>query len=254
MIGTRDEWLAARLQLLEAEKELTRQSDELARRRQELPWVRVDKKYRFETEEGSATLSDLFRGRSQLLVYHFMFGPDYAAGCPSCSAIADGFNGCVVHLANHDVMLWAVSRAPLAQLQEYRRRMGWTFPWASSLGSDFNADFNVWFTEEQQRAGGIEYNYRREPGFEWRAGQEGGGEGAEAQFAATCGTDVATYQRERPGMSAFVLEDGTVYHTYSTYARGLDVLWGMYQWLDRAPRGRNERGVWWRRHDEYGQR
>jgi predicted dithiol-disulfide oxidoreductase (DUF899 family) len=253
MIGT-DEWLAARLQLLEAEKELTRQSDELARRRQELPWVRVDKKYRFETEEGSATLSDLFRGRSQLLVYYFMFGPDYAAGCPSCSAIADGFNGCVVHLANHDVMLWAVSRAPLAQLQEYRRRMGWTFPWASSLGSDFNADFNVWFTEEQQRAGGIEYNYRREPGFEWRAGQEGGGEGAEAQFAATCGTDVATYQRERPGMSAFVLEDGTVYHTYSTYARGLDVLWGMYQWLDRAPRGRNERGVWWRRHDEYGQR
>jgi predicted dithiol-disulfide oxidoreductase (DUF899 family) len=254
MIGTRDEWLAARLQLLEAEKELTRQSDELARRRQELPWVRVDKKYRFETEEGSATLSDLFRGRSQLLVNHFMFGPDYAAGCPSCSAIADGFNGCVVHLANHDVMLWAVSRAPLAQLQEYRRRMGWTFPWASSLGSDFNADFNVWFTEEQQRAGGIEYNYRREPGFEWRAGQEGGGEGAEAQFAATCGTDVATYQRERPGMSAFALEDGTVYHTYSTYARGLDVLWGMYQWLDRAPRGRNERGVWWRRHDEYGQR
>jgi predicted dithiol-disulfide oxidoreductase (DUF899 family) len=182
MIGT-DEWLAARLQLLEAEKELTRQSDELARRRQELPWVRVDKKYRFETEEGSATLSDLFRGRSQLLVYHFMFGPDYAAGCPSCSAIADGFNGCVVHLANHDVMLWAVSRAPLAQLQEYRRRMGWSFPWASSLGSDFNADFNVWFTEEQQRAGGIEYNYRREPGFEWRAGQEGGGEEAEAQFA-----------------------------------------------------------------------
>jgi predicted dithiol-disulfide oxidoreductase (DUF899 family) len=254
MIGTRDEWLAARLQLLEAEKELTRQSDELARRRQELPWVRVDKKYRFETEEGSATLSDLFRGRSQLLVYHFMFGPDYAAGCPSCSAIADGFNGCVVHLANHDVMLWAVSRAPLAQLQEYRRRMGWTFPWASSLGSDFNADFNVWFTEEQQRAGGIEYNYRREPGFEWRAGQEGGGEEAEAQFAATCGTDVATYQRERPGMSAFALEDGTVYHTYSTYARGLDVLWGMYQWLDRAPRGRNERGVWWRRHDDYGQR
>jgi predicted dithiol-disulfide oxidoreductase (DUF899 family) len=254
MIGTRDEWLAARLQLLEAEKELTRQSDELARRRQELPWVRVDKKYRFETEEGSATLSDLFRGRSQLLVNHFMFGPDYAAGCPSCSAIADGFNGCVVHLANHDVMLWAVSRAPLAQLQEYRRRMGWSFPWASSLGSDFNADFNVWFTEEQQRAGGIEYNYRREPGFEWRAGQEGGGEEAEAQFAATCGTDVATYQRERPGMSAFALEDGTVYHTYSTYARGLDVLWGMYQWLDRAPRGRNERGVWWRRHDEYGQR
>jgi predicted dithiol-disulfide oxidoreductase (DUF899 family) len=251
MTGTREQWLAARVELLEAEKELTRRSDELARRRQELPWVRIDKEYRFETDEGSASLKDLFRGRSQLLVYHFMFGPDYTAGCPSCSAIADGFNGIVVHLANHDVMLWAVSRAPLAELQAYKRRMGWTFPWASSSGSDFNADFNVWFTEEQQREGGIEYNYRRETSFEWRAGQEGGGEGAEAQFATTCGTDVATYQRERPGMSAIALEDGVVYHTYSTYARGLDVLWGMYQWLDRAPRGRNEPGVWWRRHDEY---
>ena len=248
--GTREEWLAARLELLQAEKELTRRSDELARRRQELPWVRIDKEYRFETDEGSASLADLFRGRSQLLVYHFMFGPDYTAGCPSCSAIADGFNGFVVHLANHDVMLWAVSRAPLAKLQAYKRRMGWTFPWASSLGSDFNFDFNVWFTEEQQREGGIEYNYRREAVFEWRAGQEGGGEGAEAKFAAMCGTDVATYHRDRPGMSAFALEDGVVYHTYSTYARGLDGLWGMYQWLDRAPKGRNETGVWWRRHDE----
>ena len=151
--GTRKEWLAARLELLEAEKELTRRSDELARRRQELPWVRIDKEYRFETDEGRASLADLFRGRSQLLVYHFMFGPDYTAGCPSCSAIADGFNGFVVHLANHDVMLWAVSRAPLAKLQAYKRRMGWTFPWASSFGSDFNVDFNVWFTEEQQRQG-----------------------------------------------------------------------------------------------------
>ena len=141
--GTRKEWLAARLELLKAEKELTRRSDELARRRQELPWVRIDKEYRFETDEGSASLADLFRGRSQLLVYHFMFGPDYTAGCPSCSAIADGFDGSVVHLANHDVMLWAVSRAPLAKLQAYKRRMGWTFPWASSLGSDFNYDFNV---------------------------------------------------------------------------------------------------------------
>ena len=161
MTGTREEWLAARLELLEAEKELTRRSDELARRRQELPWVRVDKEYRFETDEGSASLADLFRGRSQLLVYHFMFGPDYTAGCPSCSAIADGFNGFVVHLANHDVTLSAVSRAPLAKLQAYKRRMGWTFPWASSFGSDFNFDFNVSFTEEQQREGGIEYNYRR---------------------------------------------------------------------------------------------
>ena len=252
MTGTREEWRLARLDLLEAEKELTRRSDELARRRQELPWVRVDKAYRFETDEGSASLADLFRGRSQLLVYHFMFGPDYKAGCPSCSMIADGFNGFAVHLANHDVMLWAVSRAPLAKLQAYKRRMGWTFPWASSVGGDFNFDFNVSFTEEQQRKGDVEYNYRREAVFEWRPGQEGGGEGAEAKFAAMCGTDAATYQRDRPGMSAFALEDGVVYHTYSTYARGLDGLWGMYQWLDRAPKGRNETGVWWRRHDEYG--
>src|ERR671936_2084890 len=208
--GTREEWLAERLELLKAEKELTRRSDELAQRRQELPWVRIDKEYRFETDEGSASLADLFRGRSQLLVYHFMFGPDYTAGCPSCSAIADGFNGFAVHLANHDVMLWAVSRAPLAKLQAYKRRMGWTFPWASALASDFNFDFSVWFSEEQQRKGGVEYNYRREAAFEWRAGQEGGGQGAEAKFAAMCGTDAATYQRERPGMSAFVLEDGVI--------------------------------------------
>src|ERR671925_276105 len=210
-IVSREEWLAARLGLLEDEKELTRRSDELARRRQELPWVRIDKAYRFETDEGSASLADLFRGRSQLLVYHFMFGPDYTAGCPSCSAIADGFNGSVVHLANHDVTLSAVSRAALGKLQAYKRRMGWTFPWASSLGSDFNADFNVWFTEEQWREG-VEYNYRREEVFQWRAGQEGGGEGAEARFAAMCGTDVPTYHRERPGMSALVREDGIVYH------------------------------------------
>src|SRR5712671_1848511 len=150
MTGTREEWLAARLELLEAEKELIQRSDELARRRQELPWVRVDKAYRFETDEGSASLAELFRGRSQLLVYHFMFGPDYKAGCPSCSAVADGFNGIAVHLANHDVMLWAVSRAPLAKLQTYKRRMGWTFPWASSFGNTFNADFNISFTKEQQ--------------------------------------------------------------------------------------------------------
>ena len=249
--GTRSEWLAARLSLLEAEKEVTRRSDELARRRQELPWVRIDKEYRFDTDEGSASLTDLFRGRSQLLVYHFMFGPDYTAGCPSCSAIADGFNGFVSHLASHDVMLWAVSLAPLAKLQGYRRRMGWTFPWASAFGGDFNVDFNVRFTEEQQRQGAIEYNYRREAALPVRPqAQEAGDDGA-VVFAAMSGTDVATYTRERPGMSAFALEDGVVYHTYSTYARGLDGLWGMYQWLDRAPRGRNEAGVWWRRHDEY---
>jgi predicted dithiol-disulfide oxidoreductase (DUF899 family) len=246
--GTREQWLAARLELLEAEKELTRRSDELARRRQELPWVRIDKEYGFDTEEGSATLSDLFRGRTQLLVYHFMFGPDYKAGCPSCSAIADGFDGSVIHLANHDVTLMAVSRAPLAKLREYKQRMGWTFPWASSVNSDFNFDFNVGFTEKQQREGGIEYNYQREAALE----SSGGGERVSA-IAATTGTDWATYTRERPGMSAFALEDGVVYHTYSTYARGLDGLWGMYQWLDRATKGRNEKGVWWRRHDEYNQ-
>ena len=251
-IVSREEWLAARLGLLKEEKELTRRSDELARRRQELPWVRVDKEYRFETDEGSASLADLFRGRSQLLVYHFMFGPDYTAGCPSCSSIADGFNGFVVHLANHDVTLSAVSRAPLAKLQAYKRRMGWSFPWASSLGGDFNFDFNVSLTEEQQREGAVEYNYRRE---RLRRGIGDAltkrGEEPVAELAAMTGTDVATYTRERPGMSAFVLEDGVVYHTYSTYARGLDGLWGMYQWLDRAPKGRNETGIWWRRHDEY---
>ena len=244
--GTREEWLAARVELLKAEKELTRRGDEPARRRQELPWVRIDKKSRLETDEGPASLADLFGGRSQLLVYHFMFGPDYTAGCPSCSAIADGFNGFAVHLANHDVMLWAVSRAPLAKLQAYKRRMGWMFPWASSFGGDFNRDFSVWFTEEEQREGGIDYNYRREAA--WR---EPKGGGRAVTHATVCGTDMATFIRERPGMSAFVLEDGIVYHTYSSYARGLDGLWGMWQWLDRAPQGRNETGAWWRRHDEY---
>ena len=261
-IVSREEWIVARKELLEAEKALTRRSDELARRRQELPWVRIDKKYRLETDEGTVLLADLFRGRSQLLIYHFMFGPDYTAGCPSCSTIADGFDGFVVHLANHDVTLSAVSRAPLAKLQAYKRRMGWTFPWASSHGSDFNFDFSVGITKEQQREGGVEYNYRREPAEDADRALEGqrtaqwsseyGGEGPVAQFARMCGTDPSTYIRERPGMSAFVLEDGVVYHTYSTYARGLDGLWGMYQWLDRAPKGRNETGVWWRRHDEYG--
>ena len=182
-----------------------------------------------------------------------MFGPDYKAGCPSCSAIADGFDGSVVHLANHDVTLCAVSRAPLPKLQAYKKRMGWSFPWASSFEGDFNFDFDVSFSDEQQRAG-IEYNYRREE--PWTARGIGDaltkqGEGPVAEIAAGTGTDVATYTRERPGMSAFVLEDGVVYHTYSAYARGLDGLWGMYQWLDRAPKGRNEKGIWWRRHDEY---
>ncbi len=247
--GTREQWLAARLDLLKSEKELTRRSDELAQQRQDLPWVRIDKEYRFETDEGSASLADLFRGRSQLLVYHFMFGPDYTAGCPSCSMIADGFNGFAVHLANHDVTLSAVSRAPVAKLQAFQRRIGWTFPWASSFGGDFNFDFNVWFTDQQHREGKVEYNYRRSG----RAIDTAPVEGPVAEFAAMAGTDVPNYVREKPGMSAFTLEDGTIYHTYSTYARGLDGLWGAYQWLDRAPKGRNENGIWWRHHDDYNQ-
>jgi len=243
--GTREDWLAARLALLKEEKELTSRSDEIAGRRQALPWVRIEKTYAFDTAEGPAALADLFRGRSQLLVYHFMFGPDFTAGCPSCSSIADGFNGIEVHLANHDVMLWAVSRAPLEKLMAYERRMGWTFPWASSFRTDFNADFAVGFTEQQQRDGSIEYNYRREKPF------SGGGDGTKV-FATMSGTDPATFTRERPGLSAFVLEDGIVYHTYSAYARGVDGIWGMYQWLDRAPKGRNEQDAWWKRHDEYG--
>jgi predicted dithiol-disulfide oxidoreductase (DUF899 family) len=249
MTGTREQWLTARLDLLEAEKQHTRRGDELARRRQELPWVRIDKTYRFDTDEGSGSLTDLFRGRSQLLVYHFMFGPEYKAGCPSCSAIADGFNGIAIHLANNDVMLWAVSRAPLEKLQAFKQRMGWAFPWASSHGGDFNFDFNASITADQQREGGYEYNYRRGEPLQSRDSA-----GPVAEFAAFAGTDAATFMRQRPGMSAFALEDGVVYHTYSAYARGLDGLWGMYQWLDRAPKGRNEAGIWWRHHDMYGKR
>jgi predicted dithiol-disulfide oxidoreductase (DUF899 family) len=244
-IGTREEWLAARLPLLQAEKELTKRGDELARQRQELPWVRVDKEYRFDTDEGPATLADLFRGRSQLLIYHFMFGPDYAAGCPSCSAIADGFNGSAVHLANHDVTLSAVSRAPLAKIQAFKQRMGWTFPWASAYGSDFNFDYGVAHTKEEWEGGAAAYNFVDQ---DLRPAQEGA---YDAFAQSIVGTDWETYRREGPGMSAFALEDGAVYHTYSTYSRGLDGLWGMYQWLDRAPLGRNEAGFWWRRHDEY---
>lgn len=253
-IGTREQWLAARLELLKAEKELTRKGDELARRRQQLPWVRMEKQYRFETEEGNVTLAELFRGRSQLLVYHFMFGPEYNAGCPHCSSIADGFNGLVPHLAGHDVMLWAVSRAPLAKLRAYQQRMGWKFPWASSLGSDFNYDLNVSFTEEQQRSGNVDYNYSQS-GVSSRkddvAKSEAGADGGAETLAAGVGVDFATFIRETPGMSAFALADGVVYHTYSAYARGLDGLWGLYQWLDRAPLGRNETGFWIRRNDEY---
>jgi predicted dithiol-disulfide oxidoreductase (DUF899 family) len=247
--GTRAEWLAARLELLAAEKALTRRSDELARWRQDLPWVRIDTEYSFDTDEGTASLADLFQGRSQLIVYHFMFGPEYSAGCPSCSAIADGFDGSVVHLANHDVTLCAVSRAPLAKLQAYKRRMGWSFPWASSAASDFNYDFQAAHTTQEWESGAVEYNFRQSD-LRPAAGAEGSGLD---QFASDIvGTDWATYRKEGPGVSAFALEDGVVYHAYSAYARGLDGLWGMYQWLDRAPLGRNEAGFWWHRHDEYG--
>ena len=222
-------WQAARLELLASEKELTRLSDAVARQRQALPWVPVTKPYRFDTEDGYESLAELFRGRSQLLVYHFMLGPDSAVGCPACSAVADGFNGFVTHLAHHDVMLWAVSRAPLAKLQAFRKRMGWTFPWASSAGSDFNYDFHASVTEAQQRKGEAEYNYRPLP-------------------AASVPS-----AREMPGMSAFAMQDGVVHHAYSSYARGLDGLWGAYQWLDRAPLGRNESEFWWKHHDRYGE-
>jgi predicted dithiol-disulfide oxidoreductase (DUF899 family) len=245
--GTREEWLAARLELLEAEKALTRRSDALARQRQELPWVRIDKEYSLDTDDGTASLADLFGGRSQLLIYHFMFGPEYTAGCPSCSAIADGFDRSVAHLTNHHVAFSAVSRAPLAKLQTYKQRMGWTFPWASSYDSDFNHDFQAAYTKEEWESGAVESNFST---VDLRTtGQESS---TLDDFASSIvGTDWETYRREGPGVSAFTLDDGVVYHTYSAYSRGLDSLWGMYQWLDRAPLGRNEDGFWWRRHDEY---
>lgn len=246
--GTPAEWLAARLELLEAEKQLTRLGDEVSLRRQQLPWVRIDKDYRFETDDGTASLIDLFQGRSQLLIYQFMFGSDYNAGCPSCSALADGFNGFAVHLANHDVTICAVSRAPLNKIQAYQRRMGWSFPWASSQVSDFNFDFGVAHTREEWETGAIEYNFREQ---DLRPATADERSLRDAFTEAIVGTDWETYRREGPGVNAFALEDGTVYHTYSTYARGLDSLWGMWQWLDRAPLGRNETGHWWRRHDEY---
>jgi predicted dithiol-disulfide oxidoreductase (DUF899 family) len=245
-VASREEWLKARLDLLKKEKELTRRSDEVALERQALPWVRVEKDYRFETDAGEKSLKELFRGRSQLLVYHLMFGPDYKAPCPSCSMIADGFNGFWEHLAHHDVMLWAISRAPLEKLEARKSKMAWSFPWASSFGSDFNFDYGVGFTEAQLGEG-YEYNFQKQGPIAPTA------KGAPGGFAAMCGVNLPTFLREMPGMSAFVFEDGEVYHSYSTYARGLDGLWGAYQWLDRAPLGRNEGdGVWWKRRDEYG--
>jgi predicted dithiol-disulfide oxidoreductase (DUF899 family) len=237
-VGTREQWLEARLALLDDEKELTRRSDELARRRQELPWVRVEKDYLFDTDEGPASLADLFDGRSQLLVYHFMFAPSWEAGCPSCSSVADGFNGVDVHLENHDVAFAAVSRAPLPQLQAYERRMGWNFRWVSSAPGDFNRDFGVSFAADQLARGEATYNFQPLE--------------TPADMADAGGSTELVDDAESPGVSAFALQDGQVFHTYSAFARGVDVTWGMYQWLDRAPKGRNEaEGMWFRRHDEY---
>ena len=228
--GTREEWRAARLELLTEEKELTRHMDDVTRKRMALPWVPIEKAYRFNTEQGTRSLADLFGGRFLLFVFFFLFGPDWDAGCPICSSVSDGFNGIRVHLENHDVGLVAVSRAPLEKLLAYRQRMGWSFPWASSSDSDFNFDFNVSFTAESV-AGGAEYNFRALQGPE---------------------LDPARLPHEGHGMSAFALEDGVVYHTYSAYARGMDALWNMWQWLDRAPLGRNDSDwSWFHRHDEY---
>ena len=231
-MGSAAEHLEARLELLAAEKEVTRLNDELARRRRELPWVRIAQEYRFDTEGGEATLADLFGGRSQLIVDHFMYGPDWDEGCPSCSSVADGFDETYLHLLNHDIAFTAVSRASLDKLLAYRTRMGWSFPWASSGRSDFNFDFNVSFTEESVARGGS-YNFKALEGWQ---------------------VDPANLPFEGPGMSAFALADGVVYHTYSAYSRGLDGLWNMWQWLDRAPLGRNEGDYsWFRRHDRYGE-
>jgi predicted dithiol-disulfide oxidoreductase (DUF899 family) len=239
-VGTREAHLEARLALLEAEKELSRRGDELARRRRALPWVAVDKEYVFDTDDGERTLPDLFAGRSQLLVYHFMFGPEWTEGCPVCSYWADNFNGGIVHLNQRDVTMLCVSRAPLARLDAYKRRMGWSFPWVSSGRNEFNYDFAVSLPDLSAgpsqremtrsigpRADGARYNFTKDP-----------------------------FAPEMPGLSAFALDDGVVYHTYSCYARGLDAFNGANQLLDRAPKGRDEDDLpvpvaWLRRHDEY---
>ena len=236
-IGTRDEYRFARAELLEREKELTRASDELARKRRELPWVPVDEDYEFDTDTGRRTLAQLFDGRSQLLVYHFMFGPEYTAGCPVCSSAADTYNGALPHLNARDVTFLCASRAPLERLQAYKQRMGWSFPWVSTAGSDFNRDFGATYTHE-----------------ELTPFLESGDLGPVPGLAAQCGTDPPGYLTEGPVFSSFALREGVVYHTYSTGARGLEFLMGYYGILDRAPLGRDEGDLsqmWIRRHDEY---
>jgi predicted dithiol-disulfide oxidoreductase (DUF899 family) len=239
-IGTRDEWAAAREELLAREKEHTRLGDELARQRRDLPWVRVEKDYRFQTDEGTRTLADLFHGRSQLLVYHFMFGPSYEAGCTTCSSMADTIDGALPHLHARDVAMTYVSQAPLAKLQAYKRRMGWSMPWVSSAGSDFNFDLGFSSSEEQTR-GWVAPILDQLPPIADRN-------------ARKSGTDIVGYLTESQGLSAFILDDEAVYHTYSTGARGVEFLMGYYGILDRAPKGRDEDDgfqLWIRRHDEY---
>jgi len=236
-IGTQEEWQAARDALLEREKELTHRNDELARERRELPWVPVEKEYSFETDGGTKTLPELFDGRSQLLMYHFMFGPAYDAGCPVCSSIADTISPNVVHLGARDVTMICVSRAPLEKLQAYKQRMGWSFDWVSTHGSDFNFDFGFSYAED-----------------EVRSFLKGGAPPVISQVSAACGTDPAGYMTEGPGLSAFALSDGVAHHTYASSARGLEPMMGFYFLLDRAPMGRNEGDppeFWFRRHDEY---
>ena len=240
-VVSREDWTAAREELLAREKEHTRLGDELARQRRELPWVRVEKEYRLETDEGTRTLAELFDGRGQLLVYHFMFGPSYKAGCPTCSSMADTVDGALPHLHARDVTMLYVSQAPLEKLQAYKRRMGWSMPWVSSAVSDFNFDQGYSRTEEQTREAIAPM-------------LEAGPPPAVDHNASLSGTDVTGYLTEGPGFSAFVLDDGTVHQTYTTTARGLEFLMGYYPILDRAPKGRDESDtsqVWIRRHDEY---
>ncbi len=226
-VVTRNEWTRARSALLAREKELTRLRDELARARRDLPWVRVEKPYRFEGPHGALTLADLFRGRSQLIVYHFMFGPDWEEGCPSCSFVMDHADGALPHLAQRDVTLTAVSRAPYPRLAAFQQRMGWRFPWVSSHGSDFNQDFHVTPSEEERLKGEVYYNYRT----------------------------IEQVYDEGHGISVFAQDErGRVHHTYSTYARGAEPVVGTYAWLDLLPKGRDEDGLamaWVRHHDRY---
>ena len=238
--GTWEQWAAAREQLLAREKEHTRLGDELARQRRQLPWVRVDKEYRFDTDVGTRTLAELFHGRSQLLIYHFMFGPSYAAGCPTCSSIADSINGVLPHLNARDVTMLVVSQAPLETLQAFRQRMDWRFPWVSSASSEFNTDLGFSSSREQTRAWAEPMRDQLPPIAARNAGQTG--------------TDIVGYLTESFGFSVFALDDGDVYQTYSAGGRGVEFLMGYYPILDRAPKGRNEGDgfqLWIRRHDEY---